>query len=411
MTDSGLVRLLHPTGNANVKQVIRALVEADKLEMFVTGIGFSSGSAANHLGHLFQSRMYDVPESRYLSSRPLPEIWRLLLLHGKSDRARTAAMYGRFGIDWVSSHVDRRSAATLSASAASAVYGYSSHSSQSFELASRLGIGRVLEVHHAHWETAYEISEAAQEQYPQWHNPIASRGRDVVANVRADQELEYAQVAVCPSTQVLESVKRTAFQGKTVHVPYGCPPPVQRTSSISPQTAKLKVLYVGRLDLMKGFPVLMSAWNEALRGKVDLTVIGRLPAVSPPGLRDFLSQVQYLGPQSHAMVQRRMLEHDVLVAPSYVEGRSLVVSEAMSAGLPVVITRGTGCEDLALGGAGLIMDVGSGESMVDRLSVLDSERSKLDAMSSAASKLAVQNSWAAFRRGVLGAVSSTSSVE
>ena len=41
-----------------------------------------------------------------------------------------------------------------------------------------------------------------------------------------------------------------------------------------------------------------------------------------------------------------MKEHDALVLPSIVEGRALVQQEALSCGLPIIVTPNTGGEDL-----------------------------------------------------------------
>src|SRR5260221_11290322 len=54
----------------------------------------------------------------------------------------------------------------------------------------------------------------------------------------------------------------------------------------------------------------------------------------------------YEPPRPHPEVLALMRRCDVLVLPSIVEGRALVQQEAMSCGLPLIVTRNAGAEDL-----------------------------------------------------------------
>jgi glycosyltransferase involved in cell wall biosynthesis len=59
---------------------------------------------------------------------------------------------------------------------------------------------------------------------------------------------------------------------------------------------------------------------------------------------------------------------DVLVLPSIIEGRALVMQEAMSQGLPVIITPNTGGEDLVEEGrTGFLVPIRSPRAIAERL--------------------------------------------
>ena len=45
-------------------------------------------------------------------------------------------------------------------------------------------------------------------------------------------------------------------------------------------------------------------------------------------------------------VREIMKEHDALILPSIIEGRALVQQEALSCGLPIIVTPNAGGEDL-----------------------------------------------------------------
>lgn len=67
--------------------------------------------------------------------------------------------------------------------------------------------------------------------------------------------------------------------------------------------------------------------------------------------------VEYAGPLDHAAVLERLRSSDVYVLPAVVEPFAVSVLEAMSVGLPVVVTRTGGLSpDVAAAGAGRVVD-------------------------------------------------------
>ena len=56
----------------------------------------------------------------------------------------------------------------------------------------------------------------------------------------------------------------------------------------------------------------------------------------------------YEPPRSHKEVLKLMRTCHVLVLPSIVEGRALVMQEAMSQGMALLVTANTGGEDLVI---------------------------------------------------------------
>src|SRR5690606_39238450 len=70
----------------------------------------------------------------------------------------------------------------------------------------------------------------------------------------------------------------------------------------------------------------------------------------------------------HEEVLKLMKSCDVFCLPSIVEGRALVMQEAMSQGLPLIITPNTGGEDLIKNGeTGFLVPIRSPEVIAEKI--------------------------------------------
>lgn len=130
-----------------------------------------------------------------------------------------------------------------------------------------------------------------------------------------------------------------------------------------PRNGVVRVAYVGRLRHVKGVGVLVDAWHAlAARGGARLVIAGDgdmrealVAQVERLSLRD---SVELAGEISD--VPALLRETDIYVQPSFQEGMPNSVLEAMAAGLPVVVTRVSGNEDLVTDGDnGLLVPPGS----------------------------------------------------
>ena len=74
-----------------------------------------------------------------------------------------------------------------------------------------------------------------------------------------------------------------------------------------------------------------------------------------------------------------MQQHDALILPSIVEGRALVQQEALSCGIPIVVTPNAGGEDLIEDGiTGHLVPIRSPEKIAEKvLSLLKGIPSKV----------------------------------
>ena len=158
---------------------------------------------------------------------------------------------------------------------------------------------------------------------------------------------------------------------------------------VSHQGLGLNLLYLGRLAAVKGLPILFEsiAQLKTVFPELLLNLVGdgeeraKLETmVRELGIQD---QVNFLGYQSQSQVRERLQKSDIYVLPSFAEGVSVSLMEAMAAGVPVVTTQIAGVNELVEDGInGYIVPAGDVISLTEKLVILikDSElRNKLGA--------------------------------
>lgn len=113
-----------------------------------------------------------------------------------------------------------------------------------------------------------------------------------------------------------------------------------------------RILFAGRLDHVKGLPLLIQAMKELVKqdANVTLDLIGDGPereylerCVAENGLERV---VRFHGYQSQRELRESFAAADVFVMTSFQEGIPVVLMEAMSAGLPVVAPNIAGIPEL-----------------------------------------------------------------
>lgn len=138
-----------------------------------------------------------------------------------------------------------------------------------------------------------------------------------------------------------------------------------------------RLLFAGRLDVVKGVPLLLQAM-AALRerhGDARLVVAGDGPQAGQlralaAGL-GVADRVDFLGYVPQAELRRRLAETDVVVMASFFEGIPVGLMEALAAGVPVVAPHITGIPELVDDGvSGYLVPSGDVATLADRVSRL-----------------------------------------
>ena len=210
----------------------------------------------------------------------------------------------------------------------------------------------------------------------------------------AERFAPYVDAFVVVSRHVREElVRRLPHRAADIrHIPSGVPiPATTRRRTEGP----LRLVYSGRLTEAKG-ALLLPEIDHALRARgVDAswTVLGDGPeraaverAFAPE------AEVHFTGALSADAARDALREQDVLVLPSFGEGLSLTLLEAMAAGVvPVATQLESGMREvIEPGRTGWLAPAGDAKAFAAHIARLDANRENLDALSQRASALVRQ---------------------
>lgn len=138
-----------------------------------------------------------------------------------------------------------------------------------------------------------------------------------------------------------------------------------------------RALFVGRMDPVKGVPVLLRAFAAVAPDYAEarLDLVGDGPAMASfremaaaTGVSD---RIRFLGYRTQDEVADHLEEADVLVLPSFAEGVPVVLMEAMASRIPVIASRVAGVAELVEDGAsGFVLPPGDDQALAAALRTL-----------------------------------------
>ena len=401
-----MIDVIHPTGNANVRQVLRALIEIGNLGCFHTTLG-----TTNSESRLLNRRYFDLPPDK-MSTSPGLELIRLLLqkLPGAPG---TRSSLSPFTIDSVYRFLDQKVARLIGKEGRSikAVYAYEDGALETFQTAKKQGIMCFYDLPIAYWEKSQELYKQEAERLPEWAITLPGLNDSEAKLRRKIGEVELADHVICPSEFVKESLPHGILKTKSVSLArFGCEheiPDDGKRQKVGRQSGSLRVLFVGALTQRKGLADILAAFRKLKSNNIRLTLIGAMTAPASFYQKQWRGlPVEYIPPQNRLRVLRLMREHDILILPSLVEGRALVQLEALGMGLPLIITPNTGGEDCVIEGeTGFMVSIRSPQAISEKLDCLASDPGHVKAMKEAAFQHSKTITWKKYRKIIQNAVS------
>lgn len=396
-----MIVLSHPTGNANVRAIANGLETKQMLYEFNTTIAAFPNNFWYRLGAIkglsdFRRRSFNPVLQPYTKGHPYSTLARAVAsklgLHSLLKHET-----GKFSMDQIYRNFDKQVSKRLvraKKNGATAVYAYEDGALETFIEAKKLGLQCIYDLPIAYYETLQKLLQEEAKEKPEWAETLGGGILDSTEKfARKRKELELADTVVIASDFVRDSLPEWAKNKKIVQSPFGTP-----TSNLNTQLneervgVKLRVLFVGSMTQRKGLGDLFEAMHLVDPNQVELVVMGSLAAP----LSFYTKQAKFIHEvtRPHAEVLKLMRGCDVFCLPSIVEGRALVMQEAMSQGLPIIITANTGGEDLVINEqTGFLVPIRNPKAIAEKINWFVTHRSKSIEMKKAAITKAEEYSW------------------
>ncbi len=287
------------------------------------------------------------------------------------------------------------------------VYCYEDIALETFKKAKSLDLKCIYDLPIAYWEYGRKLLREEAERLPEWAITMKGGIDDPQKKLdRKVKEIELADLVVVPSNFVKDSIPEWVGRDKILISPFGTPVNVPALSNRfeGPKNKKLRVLFVGSMGQRKGLGDLFSAMKLLNNPGVELVVMGSLLAPMK-FYREQYSDFLYEPGRPHREVLELMRTCDVFCLPSIIEGRALVMQEAMSQGLPLIITSNTGGDDLIIPEkTGFLVPIKSPQAIAEKIEWFFDNREKLPEMANAAQKKAAEYTWLAYGTKIINAI-------
>lgn len=285
---------------------------------------------------------------------------------------------------------------------AQAIFMIGSTSALVFEEAKKRGLITIKEQISAPPQYTLSVLKDAWEKYPDWGQ---KRDEYEILSFWSNQqykEWELSDYIVCGSKFVVDAFRTIGgpFQ-KAVVIPYGIPAsnPHNIVSKNFDGVRKLRILTVGSLSVGKGTPYIIESAKQLL-GECEFVLVGSIPQPLPRLLSDLPDNVRLVGHIPRSNISSYYQWADVFLLPSLSEGSATVCYEALSYGLPLIVTPNTG-QFITDGEEGFIIQPKSAEEITIALSKFLNQPQLVNEMSVKALKLSPQATVEAYEQRLM----------
>lgn len=408
-----MILFSHPTLNANAKALINGLFKNKILYKLYTCIAVFPGQLLYKLG--------DNPKLKDLKRRSLDKTWqpytrsKSFFEFGRLLASKLHLEYlvkhekGFFCIDKVYQKHDKWVANNLvkgKKEGITGVYAYEDGALATFTKAKQLGVSCIYDLPIGYWKSARLLMQKEFDINPEWSTTLTGFNDSQTKLGKKDKELALADVIFVASSFTKKTLEE--YSGKLPEIkviPYGFPEVHNKKEYQPLANRKLKVLFIGGLSQRKGLSYLFEA-VKGLQNKVELTVVGHKSVSNCKALNLALEQHIWIPSLSHDQVLACMREHDVFVFPSLFEGFGMVITEAMSQGVPVITTDRTAGPDVIEDGVdGWIVPAGSAIAIKEVLQRILEKPELLEQFGIAAQTKAKNRPWSVYGQEMAEALS------
>ena len=261
--------------------------------------------------------------------------WRMRWIRNSLDASRHHVRINRAFDEWVIRH---------GLADADVIYGVNRASLELFQYAKDSGISCILEQCSAPRRVERQLMAEEMERWPDLEPGLVLPPRNDAMIKREEAEWTLADRIIAPSEFVVNGLQACGIAPDQCRVvPYGIAldPYKSARRDRSHTTGKLRILYAGRVSLLKGAPYLLEALRLIGSEHIEARFAGQV-LLDHHRLLDYKPWVEFLGLVPRTQMVRLFQWADILLMPSICEGSAIVIYEALAAGLPVIATGNCG---------------------------------------------------------------------
>jgi len=233
--------------------------------------------------------------------------------------------------------------------------------------------------------TEVEMVREEEKLWPGWAKTPILVPEEYFAWRKAEWAL--ADAIMVNSQWTLDALVKQGVPGEKIHiVPLAyesedssgeaLPPPIK------PDSAPLRVLFLGQVNLRKGIQYLLEAAKLLKTENIEIDIAGPI-AIADQFVVKAPPNVRFHGAVTRDRVREFYNRADVFVLPTISDGFALTQLEAMAQGLPVITTPNCGLV-VTEGVDGFIIPPRNASALADRLRTLLEDPERLQAMREAA---------------------------
>lgn len=224
---------------------------------------------------------------------------------------------------------------------------------------------------------------------------------------RVYKEIEKADYFFAPSQIVKQSLIYCGAESSKIKViPYGTDISKFPYKARETHNEVIKLIFVGAVEYRKGIHHLLKVITKFEQKEISLKLIGAYDS-NDKLYKDYhnIENIEFCGFVTHDELVSYYHDADVFVFPTLGEGFGMVVLEAMSCGLPVIISDVAGGNDAITDGIdGFEIKAGNEEELYLKIKWFLDHREKIPEMAEHARKKAEKYTWELYSDKIVNAV-------
>lgn len=279
-------------------------------------------------------------------------------------------------------------------------YGWAAHSLYSLKSAHQKGATTVLD------RSSVEASRQQKllnDEYQKWGYP----GFNIpdISLKRMLQEYQETDFIIVSSQFIADSFKDSYYYKKIRVNPLGVDLDKFQERQDFDQN-HFTLTFLGEVGIRKGVPYLLEAWTKLQLKNATLQLLGPIRPEIPQLIKSRgwnMSNVEMPGFVDDP--HQKLKQSSLFAFPSIEDGFGLVVLEAMSSSVPVVVSQSTGAKEcLRDGQDGFLIKTGNSSELSDKINYFYQHRDQVEKFGRSARKQAQKYSWQEYERRLIDLV-------